>query len=153
MAQFENSACLGRPIEEVFDFFVHPANLPVVSPPELHLEVAEAPEKLELGARLVVKGRRWGIPHRVVSEVVAFEPNVGFVDEQVEGPFRHWVHTHRFESLPDSTRVLDHIDFAPPGGFMGLIVTTSFIEKDLAWMIDYRNQKLHEVFGPCEARR
>jgi ligand-binding SRPBCC domain-containing protein len=148
MPVFEASQTFARPVAEVFDFFCTPANLPKVSPPELHMAVAEGPERLALGERLTVKGRRWGIPHSVTSKVIEFEPNVRFVDEQVQGPFRRFVHTHLFESLPDGgTRITDRIEYEKPGGALGLIVTQAFIEKDLRWVFDYRRQKLAELFG------
>jgi ligand-binding SRPBCC domain-containing protein len=137
----------GRP-EDVFDFFTCPANLLAASPPELHLRLEEAPERLGLGARVRVRGRRWGVPHRVVSEVTVFEPGVQFVEEQRQGPFRRWVHTHRFEALAGGgVCVRDHIDFEPPGGILGLTVTAAFVLRDLKRAFAYRHQKLAEKLG------
>ncbi len=146
MPVFTATQTFARPIAEVFDFFCRPANLPRVSPPELHMTVEQAPEQLTLGSRLVVKGRRWGLSQRVVSQVVEFEANVRFVDVQVEGPFRKFRHAHLFEALPDGgTRATDRIDYEKPGGALGLIATQAFIEKDLRWIFDYRRQKLAEL--------
>jgi ligand-binding SRPBCC domain-containing protein len=137
----------GRP-EDVFDFFTRPANVLAAYPPELRLRLEEAPERLGPGARLKVRGRRWGVPHRAVSEVTAFEPGVLFVEEQREGPFRRWVHTHRFEALPSGgVCVRDHIDFEPPGGILGLTVTAAFVLRDLEKVFAYRQQKLAEMLG------
>jgi len=148
MPHFEATQDFRRPIAEVFDFFRRPANLVRTSPPELHMQLAEGPEVLELGSRLVVKGRRWGVPQRIVSQVVEFQPDVSFTDVQVEGPFRQWRHLHRFEALPDGgTRVHDRIEFEPPGGVLGLVVTAGFIEKDLKWVFAYRQEKLRELLG------
>ena len=95
----------GRP-EEVFDFFTCPAKVLAAYPPELHLRLEEAPERLFFGLRTCVRGRRWGVPHRAVNEVTAFEPGVLFVEEQCQGPFRRWIHTHRFEArAPAGARV------------------------------------------------
>src|SRR5690242_11929136 len=124
MPVFEATQTFSRPVAELFDFFCQPANLTRVSPPELHLSLVEAPERLALGSRITVKGRRWGIPHKITSKVIEFEPNVRFVDEQVEGPFRKFIHTHIFEALPDGgTRTTDRIEYEKPGGALGLIVT------------------------------
>jgi crotonobetainyl-CoA:carnitine CoA-transferase CaiB-like acyl-CoA transferase len=73
------------------------------------MRLVEGPPQLQLGARVVLQGRRWGIPQRVVSEVTAWDPPTSFTDAQVEGPFRRWVHTHSFEAVPEGTRVLDEI--------------------------------------------
>jgi ligand-binding SRPBCC domain-containing protein len=147
MPQFEASQTFPRPLAEVFDFFRRPLNLVKVSPPELHLELVEGPEVLELGARMILRGRRWGLPQRVVSEVTALEPNAGFTDSVVEGPFPKWVHVHRFEAVSEGTRVTDHINFEPPGGVLGLMVTASFLLRDLEWVFAFRREKLAELLG------
>src|SRR5579872_2304383 len=101
MPVFEASQVFPRPIEEVFAFFRDPANLVRISPPELHMELLEGPPLVELGSRIAFKGRRWGIPQRMVSEIIAFDPPTTFTDTQVSGPFRKWTHTHRFEAVPE----------------------------------------------------
>jgi ligand-binding SRPBCC domain-containing protein len=147
MPVFEASQVLPRPPQEVFDFFRSPANLVRISPPELHMALVEGPALVELGSRIVLKGRRWGIPQRVVSEITAFEPPAAFTDTQVEGPFRQWVHTHRFEAVPGGMRVLDRVEYEPPGGLLGLVARPSLIERDLQWVFEYRTKKLTELLG------
>jgi ligand-binding SRPBCC domain-containing protein len=147
MPHFEQTMRLSRPVAEVFDFFARPANLVRVSPPELHLRLIEGPERLELGARLTLRGWRWGVPQRVVSEVTAFESGVRFVDEQRKGPFGKWVHTHQFEADSGGTLVRDRIEYEPPGGVLGLVVTVGWIERDLEWIFTYRETKLRELLG------
>jgi ligand-binding SRPBCC domain-containing protein len=147
MPMFEASQVIPRPVEEVFDFFRAPANLIAISPPELHMALVEGPPLIELGSRVVLKGRRWGIPQRVVSEITAFEPPVTFTDTQVEGPFRKWVHTHRFEPAPEGTRVIDRVEYETPGGLLGLVARPSLIERDLKWIFEYRTKKVAELFG------
>jgi ligand-binding SRPBCC domain-containing protein len=147
MPVFEASLVLPRPLQEVFDFFRSPANLVRISPPELHLALVEGPALVELGSRVVLKGRRWGIPQRVVSEITAFEPPAFFTDTQVEGPFRKWAHTHRFEAVPGGTRVLDRVEYEPPGGLLGLVARPVLIERDLQWVFEYRTKKLTELLG------
>jgi ligand-binding SRPBCC domain-containing protein len=148
---FDASLCFPRPLAQVFEFFRDPANLVRVSPPQLHMRLVQGPERIAMGSRLVFRGRRWGIPQRVVSEVTAFEPNVTFTDEQREGPFRRWVHVHRFEAVPPVTRVTDHIDYEPPGGVLGLVMTGAMIERDLEWIFAYRTDKLKELLGDASA--
>src|SRR5690242_13443638 len=127
MPVFEASAVFARPVEEAFAFFRDPANLVRISPPGLHMRLVEGPAQVELGSRVILQGRRWGIPQRVVSEITAFEPPATFTDTQVEGPFRKWVHTHRFEAVPGGTRVSDRVEYEPPGGLLGLIVKAGMI--------------------------
>ncbi len=147
MPVFDDTIDLPRPVAEVFAFFADPRNLERLSPPDLHLRVVEGPERLSRGARVVVAGRRWGIPQRVVSEVTSYEPERSFTDTQVQGPFLRWVRTHRFEEVPGGTRVSDHIDYEPPGGVLGLVLTPALVEQDLRRAYAYRAARLRELFG------
>jgi len=147
MPVFESRQLVPRPIEEVFAFFRAPANLVAISPPELHLRVIEGPALIELGSRVVLKGRRWGIPQRMVSEITAFDAPHTFTDTQVEGPLGRWVHTHRFESVAAGTQMSDRIEYEPPGGMLGLVVPAARLERDLKWIFEHRAKKLNEMFG------
>jgi ligand-binding SRPBCC domain-containing protein len=146
MPHFEMIENLPAPLSRVFDFFSRPANLVTISPPELHFQLLSGPEQLHLGARVSLQGRRWGLSQRLVSEVTVWEPENRFVDEQREGPFKKWIHTHQFEALPDGgTRVTDRIDYEPPGGMLGFVVTVKAVERDLKWIFEYRREKLMEL--------
>lgn len=147
MATFESTQVFPVPLEDLFRFFRDPANLVRVSPPELHMQLVEAPEQLDVGSRIVLRGSRWGIPQRVVSEVTALTPLESFTDEQREGPFGKWVHSHRFERVPEGTRVHDVIDYEPPGGLLGLFIPGRMIENDLRWIFAFRQRKLAELLG------
>ena len=147
MPIFEASEFYPHPIDTVFLFLRSPANLVAISPPDFHLRVIEGPELVELGSRVVLQGRRWGISQRVVSLITVFKPPVRFTDSQVEGPFRKWDHTHRFEAVAGATRVSDDIEYEPPGGMLGLVVTAARIESDLGRVFEYRAKKLAELLG------
>src|SRR5690242_11947780 len=117
-----------RPAAEVFAFFRRPASRLRLAPPELGLQLVEAPEQLELGSRITLRGRRAGVTQHLVSAVTQFEPGRSFVEEQQQGPFRRWVHSYCFEAQEDGgTLVTEEIDFEPPGGVLGLLHTAAKI--------------------------
>ena len=147
MPHFESTTTLLRPIAEVFDFLTLPANLLEVTPPEFNARLVEAPERLHLGAHVVVQARRWGFAQRMVSEVTVFEPNRLLVDEQREGPFPKWKHTHLLEAVPDGTRMTDHIEFEAPGGMLGFLLTPQTILSELQEMFAYREYRFKELLG------
>src|SRR5580692_1315932 len=106
MPHFTDSIVVSAGVDVVFEFFVTPANLLLLAQPDLHLEVVAAPRQLEVGARLELRGRRWGIAHRTVLEITALEMGKLLVEEQRAGPFRQWTHEYRFEAIGEnSTRL------------------------------------------------
>ena len=146
MPPFETSTSLSQPIARVFDFLSTSANLVELTPPEFHVHLVEAPERLHLGARVVLQVRRWGFAQRLVSEVTAFEPDHLLVDEQREGPFRTWTHTHILEPAPGGgTRMTDRIEFEPPGGMLGFLLTAETVSGELQDLFAYRERRLKEL--------
>ncbi len=62
-----------------------------------------------------------------------------FVDEQIEGPFDRWVHTHRFQPLEAHRSTLaDRIEFVPPLGPLGALAVPG-IERRLTRVFRYRH--------------
>ena len=138
MALFETSLALNTSLSEVFDFFVRPALLIGTAPPELSLRLVEAPERLHLAARVVIK--------------TAFEPGKLLAERQIEGTFRKWEMTHEFDEEGAGTRVRTRIDFEPPGGLLGLTVTEAVVRRELEWVFAYRAERLRERFGAKESK-
>jgi len=147
MAVFEVVTYLAAPVDTVWEFLTGPANLLEVSPPEFHLRLVEGPERLSLGARITVQGRRWAIPQKITNVVTVFEPPCLLVDQQEQGPFGKFVHTHQLEAVSGGTRMLDHIEYEAPTGLLGLVLTESRIRRDLGAAFAYRAVRFSERFG------
>src|SRR5262245_60493708 len=145
MPRFDASLVLTQELAVVFDWFIQPAWMIRTAPPELSLRLIEAPERLSLGARVVVAGRRWGVPHQATMEVTAFEAPTLLVEEQRQGPFRRWVATHRFEPIKEGTLVKVQVEFEPPGGILGLTVSERFIRGELERIFAHRAEKLRAL--------
>jgi len=147
MQQYSTTVEIARPLDEMFAFLSRPTNLARLAPPDFHLELVEGPEVMELGSRLVWKGRRWGIPQKLVQEVTTFVAGKLIVEEQRKGPFPRWIHAHHFAATAAGTQLREDIQFEPPGGIVGLMINADFIRKDLDKMFAFRATKLKELFG------
>ena len=148
MAHYTTTLEIARPLAEMFAFFMTPKNLVQFTPPEMNLELLTAPDTLLLGARLIWKGRRWGISQKIIQEVATFEAEKLVIVEQKQGPFARWVQAHHFEaSSNDGTRIVEKIEFDPPGGLLGLMISADAIRKDIEKMSAHRAGKLRELFG------
>ncbi|MEU0690670.1 SRPBCC family protein [Streptomyces uncialis] len=95
---------------------------------------------MALGDHVTWEARHFGIKWRMTSRISAYERPGGFVDEQVNGPFRQWHHTHRF--VPDGrggTVMHDEIRFAAPFGLVGAAVETVALARYMRNLIEARN--------------
>ena len=145
MPTFETSECYAATPARAFDLFRRTAERVRLAPPELRLQLEEGPAELQLGSRLTVRGRRWGVTQRMTSEITAFEEGALIVEEQRQGPFRLWRHTQRFEATPDGgVRITDVIEYEPPGGVLGRLATAEAIRGDLERAFAYRRERLTE---------
>jgi ligand-binding SRPBCC domain-containing protein len=140
----ETEQRLNRPRAEVFDFFSNPRNLETITPPWLRFEIHTPGEiTMRPGARIDYVIRLHGIPVKWQTEISVWEPPSRFVDEQIKGPYRVWVHEHLFEEDGAGTRVRDRVRYAVPGGWL---VRAVFVRRDLRKIFDYRKQTLASVF-------
>jgi ligand-binding SRPBCC domain-containing protein len=142
------------PVGVVFAFFLRPANLVRAAPPELHLRLVSGPDRIAVGSRVTVQARRWGLGVRLVTEVTRLEEGALLVEEQREGPLREWVVTRRFEPVAGGTRLTEKVEYEPPGGLLGRVLTERVVEEELRRGFAYREGQVAEALrgakGPGE---
>ena len=130
---------------EVFEFFADAYRLEVITPPFLRFHVLTPPPiHMEVGTRIDYRLRVRGLPLRWTSEITAWEPPVRFVDEQVRGPYRLWVHEHRFTSTTPGTLIEDDVCYSMPGGAAANQV---IVARDLRAIFEYRRSRLQELMA------
>ncbi len=141
----EREALVERPLVEVFAFFSDPTNLEALTPPWLKFRVLNPPQlPLQEGVTIDYALRLRGLPLRWRSLISRWDPPHAFVDEQLRGPYRLWVHTHTFEARGDSTLVRDSVRYAVLGG---ALVDRLLVRRDLERIFDYRSKSLREALG------
>jgi ligand-binding SRPBCC domain-containing protein len=135
---------LRKPLEEVFAFFADARNLQAITPDWLDFAVlTPAPIPMRPGALIDYRLRVRGFPIRWQSEITAWEPPDRFVDEQRRGPYRLWIHEHRFEARDGGTLVSDCVRYAAPGG---RLVEWLFVRRDVERIFQFRRDKLLTLF-------
>ncbi|MHC4955200.1 MAG: SRPBCC family protein [Planctomycetota bacterium] len=131
---------LPEPRESVFGFFADAGNLQRVTPPWLNFRIlTNLSVEMRPGLLIDYHLRLRGVPLRWQSEITVWEPPHRFVDEMRIGPYREWIHEHRFEEHEGGTRVIDQVRYAVPGG---AVVDRLFVRRDLKEIFRYRQERL-----------
>ena len=136
---------LSRPRAEVFPFFADARNLELITPPWLKFSiVTPGPLRMGQGALIDYRLKVRGIPIRWRTEITAWEPPAWFVDQQRKGPYRLWIHEHRFLEHNGATEVTDNLTYIPRGGWL---VDWIFVRRDVQKLFAFRQIKLRALFG------
>ena len=142
---FTDALRIPRPIHEVFDFFSDAQNLQKITPPWLLFRVVSpTPIFIQAGTLIDYRLKIRGVPVRWQSRITAWDPPHRFVDEQIRGPYRIWIHEHRFTEDAGGTRCEDSVQYAPLGGSL---INRLFVERDIAGIFAYRLERLREIFA------
>jgi ligand-binding SRPBCC domain-containing protein len=137
-----------RPLEAVYDFFEHPENLALVTPPWLGLRL-RTPGPLTMRAGLVIDYhvRVFGWTTRWQSLIAEYDPPYSFRDVQVIGPYQRWDHRHRFRREEGGTAIEDLVIYEPPLGPLGGLLDVLVIRRQLAAIFDFRRERIDARFG------
>jgi ligand-binding SRPBCC domain-containing protein len=136
--------------EKLFPFFGDAANLNAITPPWLSFRiVTKPPIVMQAGTLIDYRLRVRGIPLRWRTRINVWQPPHRFVDEQVRGPYRLWIHEHTLEQADGGTLVRDHVQYAVP---LDLIIYPLMVRSDVRRIFEFRSQALQRRF-PQQSER
>lgn len=143
--QFQCDVWLPLPPEELFPFFSDAANLDGITPPWLHFRIV-TPQPLEMRAGTLIdyKLKVRGMPLRWRTRIREWQPPHRFVDEQLRGPYRLWIHEHLLEARDGGTLARDVVRYAVPLDFL---VHPLFVRRDVESLFAFRQEALRKKFG------
>ena len=143
MALFEACVTINSTGVAVFEFLARPVNLPHITPPEAGLRLVRCPERFAQGCRFEFQMTGFGPVQHFLHEIVAFDEPRAFTERQIQGPLRRFVHEHVVEPAGDgNVRVIDRVEFEPPGGLLRFVVSEERILKSLKSALEYRHREL-----------
>lgn len=146
--ELERVQCIPRPLAEVFPFFADAHNLERITPPFLRFKVLTPPPiELRTGALLDYQIRLFGVPMRWRTIIDEFTPGVRFIDRQLKGPYRLWIHTHSFHETSEGTVMIDHVRYQLPYGPLGAIARRLFVNRTLERIFDHRYETIRKIFS------
>lgn len=135
-------------METVFAFHERPDALALLTPPWPPVRMVRRPASLAAGTIVELRIGPWPLAMRWVAHHIAYQPGRLFVDEQREGPFSAWVHTHSFEAENGGTRLSDSVEYALPGGKLVEWLAGWLVRRQLRSMFEYRHAATRRY---CEA--
>ena len=136
-------------IDEVWDFFSTPLNLPRITPPDMGFIVhtEDIPSDISEGMLIEYTVRPgFNIPTKWITRIGTVKEKAYFIDEQLKGPYKKWEHSHVFEEYEDGILMTDHVLYELPGGAFGKIAE-GWISSRLNHIFDYREKAIQEIFN------
>ena len=134
------------PRSEVFDFFSKAENLEKITPPDLGFHIV-TPQPIEMSEGSLIEYRisLHGIPMSWKTLISKWDPPNEFVDEQLSGPYKQWIHRHTFIELdPNTTLIEDEVRYRLPFEPFGDIAQF-FVERQLKNIFDFREKTVNEL--------
>jgi NADH dehydrogenase len=134
-------------LEDVFAFFATPANLGRLTPPEMRFTLRSTDVTMRDGLLIDYRVRPLlGLPVGWRSRIESYAPPHRFVDVQVRGPYRSWVHAHTFAADGDATQVSDEVAYELPLGPLGSLAHRAVVRCELEHVFRFRAQGLAAIF-------
>jgi ligand-binding SRPBCC domain-containing protein len=142
--RFRQAFRVRAPLAAVSAFHRRSDSLTAITPPPAGLRIERAPAVLSGGDELSMVLHLGPLPIRWLAVIDEVSPR-GFVDRQVRGPFRSWVHRHSFVPLGEHlTMVVDQVEASPRRhplwGPVGLVIWSS-----LPFLFAYRRWKTRRL--------
>lgn len=142
MPTFERESRVEVPVKELFAWHNRQQVFARLTPPWEKIRVIEKQGGVENGSRLVMEIRQGPFRRRWVAVHSDYVPGKQFCDEQVEGPFTKWIHTHQFMAQGDDASFLrDHIEYKAPLGFLGQWAAGNYIGRKIDRTFSFRHTR------------
>ncbi len=147
--RFHKSQILPISLDQAWDFFSNPNNLPEITPPDLGFKVLSHPkdhlgemaEEMYPGMILSYSVTPFlGFKSLWVTEITQVQNKAYFIDEQRIGPYKLWHHEHHFIAESNGfVRVEDLIHFILPFGWLGDFFAGAFVRGQVEKIFKYRS--------------
>lgn len=135
-------------LDVVWDFFSSPANLSIITPPEMGFNIT-SPVQPEMYPGMIITYKvspALGIKLNWVTEITQISTGNYFIDEQRRGPYSIWHHEHHFREVPCGVEMHDVLYYQIPFGFIGKLAGLLFVNNKVKQIFTFREKRILELF-------
>ena len=147
---FKTEQCIPASIEETWNFFSDPGNLPLITPETLSFRVTSRFHGARMYPGQIIEytvAPLAGISVYWMTEITHVQEHKFFVDEQRIGPYAMWHHQHFFESVEGGVQMTDIVHYKNPFGPVGDIFNSWLVKPRLKNIFEFRKARIAEIFG------
>ncbi len=146
--QYRAKQFLPITINEAWEFFSNPNNLPKITPPWLNFEVTTQPDSKMYAGMIItyLVHPLLNIPTTWVTEITHVSTPNFFLDEQRFGPYKLWHHQHHFKETEKGVEMTDIVSYALPLDPLSRPINSLLVEKKIKEIFKFREKKLEELF-------
>jgi ligand-binding SRPBCC domain-containing protein len=140
------SCLLNTSPQKACEFHTDTHNLPLITPPWIHVDILVLPEPLIETSIIHLRIKRFGIPTIWKMMIETLQCPESVVDSMVSGPFKFFRHQRQFIPLENGETLMRETLFIRlPFGWLGNLFFP-FIKNDMDKMFEYRHQATQHYF-------
>jgi ligand-binding SRPBCC domain-containing protein len=144
---YQTEQKINKPLDQLFSFFSQAENLQQITPPWLRFKIlTPLPVTMHAGTLIDYRLRLYGVPLYWQTEITVWEPPFRFIDSQIKGPYKSWIHTHTFRALDDGCLMEDNVQYQLYGGMLGSLINGLLVKRDIEKIFDYRREMIEKLF-------
>ena len=145
MYNFRQTQKIKSNLTGVFEFFQKPENLALVTPSWIDFKMkSKPPLVMKEGAEFEYTIKLYGIPVNWKTRIAKYSPPNIFIDEQLNGPYKIWIHTHKFQQVDGFVIMEDNVDYDLRGGILKGIIHKLFVKNSVKKIFDYRKKAIEK---------
>jgi uncharacterized protein YbjT (DUF2867 family)/ligand-binding SRPBCC domain-containing protein len=136
-------------IDRVWDFFSRAENLGRITPRSMSFDIHTPEPSTKTGATIDYTVRPlFGIPTSWRTLIDDVDAPHRFRDIQEKGPYKTWVHEHRFAEVEGGVRMDDRVEYEMPFGPLGSLAHRLAVRAQLQHVFDFRTSAIDNIFEP-----
>lgn len=145
MPKIHLTTFIAAPIERIFDLS-RSINLHKISTATTNEQAIDGVMNglIKLGETVTWQANHLFKKRRFTAKITAMKLPESFVDEMIQGDFKHFRHEHHFKQITNGTIMVDVLEFESPFGLVGRLFNNIYLTKYIRKLLLVRNEVIKE---------